>query len=303
MCNSSPPPTPDYTGAAVTQGNENLNAARRQGMLNNPNVVNPYGSQSVTWDGDTPTLTQRLSPGQQALLDARTGAQTNLANLAGTAAGNLNGIVGEQLDFSGAPAYGTALDPSKLSPMPQANEQMRKSVIDAMMKRADVGFGQQKEQSNSDLVARGLMPGTKGYEAEADRLARARNDYQLGAESTADSQVSSAFNRDMGLRTQGVSEQGQTFNQSDQARRQYLTELLSKRQVPLNELSALMSGSQVNSPFAMPGYSTGSVAPAPLFAANGQESAYNTDRYNANTSSNNALMNGLFSLGASYFGR
>ena len=65
MCAPAPPPPPDYAGAAAAQGAANVDAAKVQGRINNPNVINPYGTQTVTWDGDTPTLTQTLSPQEQ----------------------------------------------------------------------------------------------------------------------------------------------------------------------------------------------------------------------------------------------
>jgi len=85
MCAPSPPPPPDYAAAATAQGAANVDAARIQGRLNNPNVINPYGSQTVSWEGDTPTLTQALSPEQQALYDQRVGNQRGLGDLAGRA--------------------------------------------------------------------------------------------------------------------------------------------------------------------------------------------------------------------------
>ena len=45
----SPPPAPDYTGAAVAQGAANESAARLSGRLSNPNIYGPYGSQTVTF--------------------------------------------------------------------------------------------------------------------------------------------------------------------------------------------------------------------------------------------------------------
>lgn len=43
------PPAPDYNALAATQGQQNIDAARTQARLNNANIVNPYGSQSVIY--------------------------------------------------------------------------------------------------------------------------------------------------------------------------------------------------------------------------------------------------------------
>ena len=50
----SAPAPPDYAGAAQAQGAANVETARAQGRMNNPNVYTPYGSQQVTWGGDGP---------------------------------------------------------------------------------------------------------------------------------------------------------------------------------------------------------------------------------------------------------
>ena len=51
MGKSSAPAAPDYMGAAQAQGTANLDAARLSSRLSNPNVVNPLGTQTVTWGG------------------------------------------------------------------------------------------------------------------------------------------------------------------------------------------------------------------------------------------------------------
>lgn len=73
MGKASAPPAPDYAGAAQAQGAANVETARQEGYLRNPNVLNPYGSQSVTFDPTTgqPTTVQSLSPDQQRLFNAQ----------------------------------------------------------------------------------------------------------------------------------------------------------------------------------------------------------------------------------------
>jgi hypothetical protein len=50
---TSAPPTPDYTGAAKQQGKDNLTAAREQNVMSNPNMVTPFGNQTVTFSSPT----------------------------------------------------------------------------------------------------------------------------------------------------------------------------------------------------------------------------------------------------------
>ena len=104
MCAPSPPPAPDYAGAAVAQGVANKETAIAQSVVNNPNVVNPYGTQTWT-PGATPddrsTLTQTFSPEQQALYDQSNQTKLMLGGLGQQGATALQGVVGNAVDFSG----------------------------------------------------------------------------------------------------------------------------------------------------------------------------------------------------------
>ena len=49
---SAPPPpaAPNYAAAAQQQGTANLDAARQTAVLSNPNIISPYGNQTVTYN-------------------------------------------------------------------------------------------------------------------------------------------------------------------------------------------------------------------------------------------------------------
>ena len=334
MCAPSPPPAPDYAAAATAQGAANKDAAIASAKLNNPNVINPYGTQSVSYntgstfnqagfdqamakyqsdlakynsassgnggadafsnllgyngtkgaaptaptrdafttnaDGLTPTITQTFSPEQQALFDKSNQTKGLLGDLGIQGATALQGVIGKQLDLSGAPA------------MPGSYDQTRQSVIDAMMSRADEDYGKQTDQTNSDLIAAGIRPGTKAYADRMQMIERSRNDARSQAEIQGGNAASQAFTMDSQRRQQGISE------------------ILAQRQTPLNEINALMSGSQVQNPFSMPGFSgTANMAPAPVFGAAQAQNAYDMNVYNQKAASANNMMSGLFQLGGS----
>ena len=46
----------------------------------------------------------------------------------------------------------------------------------------------------------------------------------------------------------------QAYQMDQDSRKQAITEQLAQRQIPLNEITALMSGSQVSNPFSTPGF-------------------------------------------------
>lgn len=362
-CAPSPPPAPDYMGAAQQQGAANVKAIQTQGKINNPNVITPYGTQSVEWGtgfdqagydkatakyaadkaafdaaykrwdlgdegyqrsimdgadpiggqgnfdflGDLPgigglfggggrgpregpfdlkapkavtrdsfilnpnqaTIRQQFSPEQQKIYDQQVKVKQLLGALGIQGSEALQGIVGRPLDFSGLPA------------MPGNAEGTRNKVIDAMMSRVNQDTDIAKDNTNSDLIAAGIRPGSKAYDNKMHMIDRSYNDARNQAFLASGQEAS----RDFGL--------------DSERRRQAITEMLSQRQVPLNEITALMSGSQVQNPFSVPGYGgVGQPQAAPIFAAQNALSGYNTDLYNAGAAGAANQQQGLMGLGS-----
>ena len=273
MCAPSPPPSPDYGAAAQAQGAANLEAARAQGRINNPNVIAPTGTQTVTWDGDTPTLTQTYSPQEQALYDQNSATRLALSKLGGTGAGALGEVIGKNLDLSGAPQA------------PGSAEAVRNSVINAMMSRSNKDLGDQEQNTRANLIAAGIPVTSEAFGKEMDRIDRARNDARSAAELA------------------GGAEAQRQFGMGTDARKNAIAEILAQRQTPLNEITALMSGSQVSNPFSMPGYAQNTnVAAAPVFAGAQAQGAADMNAYNQQVAGNNAMMSGLFGLGSAAIG-
>lgn len=276
MCSPSAPAPPDYAGAAAAQGVANKEAATASSRLNNPNVVNPYGTQTWTEGAtaeDRPTMTQTFSPEQQALYESSMQTKGLLGDLGTQGATALKGVIGNQLDLSGAPAA------------PGSAEQTRKNTFDAMMSRVNEDTTGQRDQRNSELIAAGIRPGTKAYDDAQNQISRQYNDARQQALLGSGQEAQ----RDFGMDTQ--------------RRKDSIAELLMGRQTPLNEINALMSGSQVSNPFAVPGAAQNSnIAPAPIFGAAQSQYGADMNASNAQNASNNAMMSGLFSLGGAAMG-
>ncbi len=266
----SPPPAPDYAGAAVAQGAANKETAIASNLLNNPNVDNPYGTQTWTGgeDGSRPTLHQTFSPSEQAKYEQTSRTQGLLGGLGEQGATALKGVVGKNLDFSGipgAPSAGGA----------------RQDAYDAIMSRVNEDTSASKDQRNSQLIAAGVRPGTKAYQDAMFAIDRGANDARQQAITAAGA------------------EGQRDFSMGTEERKNAIAEMLASRQTPLNEISALMSGTQVTNPFAVPGASQNTnIQPAPLYNAAMQTGQYNTDVYNQQQANNNSMMSGLFGLGA-----
>ncbi len=265
-----PPPAPDYAGAAAAQGAANKETAIASNLLNNPNVVNPYGTQTWTGggSGERPTMVQTLSPAEQAKYDQETRTQGLLGGLGEQGARSLQGVVGKELDFSMMPAAPTSTG-------------ARQDAYDAIMSRVNEETAGSKDKQNSTLIAAGIRPGTKAYQDAMYAIDRGANDARQQAILAA-------------------GQEGQRdFTMGTQERKDAIAELLAQRQTPLNEINALMSGAQVTNPFAMPGAAqNANIQPAPLYNAALQKGQYETDAYNQQQASSNSAMSGLFGLGA-----
>jgi hypothetical protein len=324
MDKPSPPPAPDYIGAAQQQGQNNIDMAKMQ----SPNVVSPYGTQTVTYGGtpdktlanfdaqaylkanpdvaagfmpgegntqkmdpwfhyqnygqtegraftplqgatgNIPTITQTLSPEQQKLLDQQNTIKGMLGNLGIQGADALKSILGKNLDMSSIPG------------MPGNADATRNKVYDAMMTRIGSDDARRRDDLNSNMVAAGHRLGSKAYDDQMHLQDRSYNDARQQAVLASGQEASRDFGMDMQRRNQGMSE------------------LLAQRQTPLNEINALMSGSQVQNPFAMAGAGGINAQPAPLMGAVGAAGDYNTDLYNASAAQAGGVNQGLFGLGS-----
>ena len=108
MGKPSAPAAPDYAAAATAQGVANQAAAQQTAVLNNPNIISPYGNQTVSYDTaggydgtPQPTITQTLTPDAQATLTAQQGTQRRLADLGTQAADTASNIMGTPFNYNG----------------------------------------------------------------------------------------------------------------------------------------------------------------------------------------------------------
>jgi hypothetical protein len=103
------PAAPDYKQAAIDQGAANVETARVQSKLNNPNVYTPYGTQLVSYSGDTPTITQSLTPAAQKTLNEQQNVQYQLAALGNKGTQLAGKVLDKPFNFGG-PAVQTSFN-------------------------------------------------------------------------------------------------------------------------------------------------------------------------------------------------
>ncbi len=268
----SPPAAPDPVATAQAQGAANREAAIAQQEMNMVNQRTPYGSVDYQFIGNsaagTPRYqaTQRLAPEQQQILDLNNQASIRYGETANDQLTAVQGRLSAPLDFS------------TLGPAPTLNEETRQNVARSITERNQPNFDRRYDQLQTRLANQGFTdPSSQGYREATDEYYRGLNDFDLAADTAALGQASQLY--------------GLEANQRDRA----INEMVQERSVPLNELAAMLSGSQVQSPTYV-GTPQSSIAPAPVADSiygsyNAQMNAYNQQLANAN-----ANRQGLYSL-------
>jgi hypothetical protein len=287
----SPPPAPDYAGAAREQGVANEATARLQGRINNPNVSGPLGGQTVTFgEGDQPTITQTLTPDAQSTLEAQQRVQRSLANLGEQGIGTARSALANPFSPNVGQGLQLRIDTSNLARMPV---NAGTTAQEAIMARLAPQLAKQDAATRSRLLNQGLVPGGEAYENAMISENQRKNDLLTQA-------VVQGIELDTNARALGFNEASSKMSTQNAAQQAELQRQAFLRQQPLNEITGLMSGSQIQMP-QFQGYSPTSIAPAPLFAGAQAQGASDMDRYgiqSANANAQNAGNMGLFQTAA-----
>jgi len=261
----SAPAPPDYAGAAQQTAQGNIEAARVATAANRVNQVTPYGNLSYAVTGADPygnptwTATQTLSPAQQQLLDYQNQTSLGLGRLAGQGLGYVENMLNTPFDVSRLPS--TGFNPSQ-------------TYQEAYMQRLAPQLQQGREQLQQQLANKGIDIGSEAYDRAMMQQAQRENDLLAAAT------------------TQG-------FGVGQQARQSALQEQAYLRNEPLNTLSAVRTGAQVQGPqFVNSAQQATTAGPDILSAA---QMGYNAQMgdFNAKQAAQANLNQGLFSLGSS----
>jgi hypothetical protein len=198
-------------------------------------------AQNGTWADGTPrySATQGLGSAGQALQATNQGTQQNLSTLANQQSGRLSGLLNAPIDFTAQKDYLEGLTSGAL----------------------DKTWDRQTQQNETDLVNRGIRPGSTAYNDAINQFSTNRSD---------------AYN----------SANVNNYNTALQSQ-------LALRAQPLNEILALSGQSQVQSPSFVPTNSPG-VAGTDVGGIVNQ--GYN--QQNQQYGQQQSMLGGLFSAGA-----
>jgi hypothetical protein len=265
----SPPPAPDYVGAANATAAGNIDAARVATAANRVNQVTPYGNLTYKQTGTdsygnpTWTATQELAPAQQKILEQQAGLSSGLLNTAQ-----------QGLDYAGNLMAKPGIDQSQL---PSTGFNPGQSYQDAMMSRLAPQIARENQSFEQEMANKGIGAGTAAYNTAKQLLGQNQND-------RLNSATVSGLNA-------GLSANQQAFNQAGYNQMQ-----------PINVINALRTGSQVSTPnYVNPALQSTTQGPDILGATSNQYNAQlgATNAANANTAN---FASGLMNLGGQIFG-
>jgi hypothetical protein len=292
MGKPSAPAAPDYAAAATAQGAANQAAAQQTAVLNNPNFNSPYGNQTVSYDmaggyDGTPqaTITQSLTPAAQSALDAQQQVQLGEANLAQTGLNTAQGIMGTPFQYSG-PKVQTSLDLSNVANMP-VNAGM--TGQNAIMARLQPQIEQQTKATAQTLANQGVTSGSEAYNNAMREQSQQQNDLYSQA-------ALQGLNLDMSANQQGYGQAVGAGEFGNTAATQALQQQLGLYNQPLNQITALMSGSQIQAPQFQQYSGGGQIGAAPVAQAATNQGNYNTAAYNAQMGALGGLYGGIGSI-------
>jgi hypothetical protein len=209
----SAPPAPDYQAAAQATATGNLDAARAASAANRVNQVTPYGNLNYNQNGTdqygNPTWTATTSLSPTGQALLDTQNQTSLG-LGST----INSALGRTQEM-----MSQGFNPN----LPSTGFNPGQSYQDAYMQRLSPQIQQSREQLDNQLANSGIPVGSEAYMRAKQAQGQKENDLLAAAT------------------TQG-------FNTGLNANQQAFGQEMTKYNMPLNTLSALRSGAQVQNP-------------------------------------------------------
>lgn len=273
----SPPPQPDPVATANAQAAANREASIASQEMSMINQITPYGNltyeQRGTSDEGNPqyTATQTLSPEQQSILDLQNQVAQQFGQTAQTQLGNVSSKLSSPIDYS------------SLGAAPVVNEATRNATRDAMLARLDPQFQKDRAALETSLANQGFVVGTEAYNNALDEYNRQRNDAYLAAD------------------IQSGNEMARMYGLEASARDRAINEMIQQRSQPLNELAAMMSGTQVQGPQFV-NAPQAQIAPADIMGATYASANLAQQNYAQGMGRSNAGMQGMYGLGSAGIG-
>lgn len=253
--------------------------------------------------GDNWTQTVTLSPEMQSMLDQQMKLSQGLFGAQDAALGRVNQMMGTGFDMSSLPAAGQALNVNGLPAAGSVYDpnQATNTATQALLSRINPELDRQQESLRTQLANQGIAQGSAAWNNAMGSFGQQRNDAvtQAGLQgiNLGMQQQGQTYNQQTQNRQLAAALQGQQFGQQNQLRGTALQEQAYLRNLPINELNALRSGSQVQMP-EFPGYTQQATTSGPDYLGAAQNTYQSQlGASNAQSAGNANMMSGLFGLG------
>jgi hypothetical protein len=191
------------------------------------------------------------------------------------------------VDTSGMPEF-SGVDLSTLARAP-VNAGM--TAQEAILSRLNPTLASDEEALRTRLANQGISIGSNAYGREIGLQGQRGNDLRLQA-------AAQGISLDQAARQQGLNEQLAIAGLNSGQRAQMLQEAYTKQSRPLDLISALRSGSQVQNPTFQPYAQQATVAGPDLLSATNQQYGQQMAAYNADQAASSGMLGGLMGLGA-----
>lgn len=305
------PPPPDPYAVGQAQTGTNIQTAIANAYLGNANEVGPMGSISyapTSWnsisgpnsvrgtggpmaqlggfaggskgaggansllgggqDFQIPqfTRTTTLSPEQQRIYDLNTQTQEGLGKVGLEQTKRIGGVLNSPISASGLPDV--------TNDFSQDRQRVEQSLFDRLNPQLD----RARMAEENRLINQGFQRGTEGFTNAMGDIGRQENDARLA------------------VTGQGLQEQQGMFGMSQANRQRSLQEMLALRNQPINEITALLSGSQVSLPQGQ-AYNAPTVGNTPIGDYMYNSAALQQQNYQQQMKQREAMMGGIMGLG------
>jgi len=299
MVSSPSPPDPYATAAAQNQ--QNQQASQYSTVAQNANEVNPYGTVSYKAIEQVPVYgangqitsyapryerTTALSPDQQKLMGLETQSKYNMGTAGVEQSAKLREHLNKAIDPSQWQAWQTGVKAQDLRQDQGPTD--RASIEKAMMESYDRSQGAANKAQEAQMAARGMSPGGAGYGNYQKEVMDARGEATRKAylSSGDEARKAQAAYNDVGTQRYNMDQSLASYYNS--LRGAQAQEAYAARNQPINEITALMSGSQATVPQFQP------FQGAPVNPSNiGQ---YISDNYKAESAAAAQTNAGIFSM-------
>jgi hypothetical protein len=282
--------SPDYAGLAREQGIANEAVTTAQTYANRPTQYTPWGSTS--WSNNSVidpstgkpvtswTQTQSLTPELQAILDKEIAIQGGRSDVANNLTSRMKTEFASPMDWSNLSPMGEAVGERDIGDPNAWRQRSTDAMYSQAMNRLDPAFADKRAAMEIKLRNQGLNPEDAAYQAQFKGLGEqetdARNNALWSSIGAGRDESNAMFNQQAQRSSQGFSQAMQGSQYANQIRQQQIAEAMQKRGFSLNEINALMSGQQVQTP-NMPNFTPATAAQAaPIYQAGVDQGNYNS---------------------------